>query len=231
VEEGAKMEKIQIEKLLSEHFEPWNHMSGDERSAMLLNSALVRYEKGATIHSGGNECVGVLFIKSGMLRMYMLSEEGKEITLSRMGHGDVCVLSASCVMPLITFDIHLDAEENTEVVLVAANLFSELTEKNIYVECFAYKMATERFSEFMWAMQQILFLSMDRRLAIFLWDELSKTEGDTIRLTHEQVAKYMGSAREVVTRMLKYFTSEGIVELSRGGIKILDKKRLRELAS
>lgn len=82
----------------------------------------------------------------------------------------------------------------------------------------------------MWAMQQILFMSMDKRLAVFLWDEISKTEDDTVHLTHEQVARDVGSAREVVSRMLKYFTSEGIVELSRGGIKVIDKKKLRKFA-
>ena len=88
-----------------------------------------------------------------------------------------------------------------------------------------------RFSEVMWVMQQILFMSFDRRLAIFLLDESSKLGSDTIKLTHEQIAKYMGSAREVVSRMMKYFVTEGIVESSRqNGIKIIDKKRLRAIA-
>ena len=79
-------------------------------------------------------------------------------------------------------------------------------------------------------MQQILFMSMDKRLAIFLLDELAKTGSDTVKLTHEQIAKYIGSAREVVSRMLKYFSSEGLITSSRSeGIKIVDKKRLRAL--
>ena len=70
---------------------------------------------------------------------------------------------------------------------------------------------------------------MDKRLAIFLWDEAARTGSDTITLTHEQIAKYIVSAREVVSRVLKYFSGEGIVEVSRKGVKILDKKRLKEL--
>ena len=84
-------------------------------------------------------------------------------------------------------------------------------------------MATERFSNVMWAMQQILFMSFDRRLAIFLLDEAAAFLSQEIKMTHEQIARLMGSAREVVTRMLKYFSSEGYVELSRGTVKILDK--------
>lgn len=141
----------------------------------------------------------------------------------------MCILSASCVLSTITFDVHVDAQVDTEVMLVSAAAFAELSRQNIYVEKFSYQLATERFSDVMWTMQQVLFMSFDKRLAIFLLDEMSKTSDDTIMLTHEQIAKLVGSAREVVTRMLKYFSSEGIVALARGGIKVLDKKRLRSL--
>jgi cAMP-binding proteins - catabolite gene activator and regulatory subunit of cAMP-dependent protein kinases len=214
-------------KLLSQYFSAWEHLSEDEQEAILENTTLMHYKKGVTVHNGDNDCVGVLLVISGILRTYMLSEEGREITLYRLGRGDICILSASCVLTAITFDVHIDAEDDSAALLISSPFFTRLSERNVYVECFAYKQAAERFSDVMWVMQQILFMSMDKRLAIFLWNELSKTEGDIIRLTHEQTAKYMGSAREVVTRMLKYFASEGIVKLSRGGIKILDKKKLQ----
>lgn len=222
------MPNTEYERLLS-NFSAWEHLDGVEQENMMNNASLMHYPKGTNIHSGENNCLGFFIIKSGMLRTYMLSEEGKEITLYRLGEGDMCVLSASCVLSAITFDVHVDAEEDSEVLLVGSHFFSGLAERNVYVECFAYKIATERFSDVMWAMQQILFMSMDKRLAVFLWDELSKSGDDIIRITHEQTARYIGSAREVVTRMLKYFAQEGIVELSRGGIKILDKGKLRAL--
>ena len=104
-----------------------------------------------------------------------------------------------------------------------------VSEQNPRIRIFALETAVSRFSDVMWVMQQILFMSMDQRLAIFLCDESARTGSDTITLTHGQIARYMGSAREVVSRMLKYFANEGMVEVSRGGIKILDKKRLRQL--
>jgi CRP/FNR family transcriptional regulator len=159
----------------------------------------------------------------------MLSEEGREITLYQLYKGDVCILSASCILNQITFDVHIDTETDSEILLISSHVISSLINSNVYVENFSYKLAADRFSDVMWAMQQILFMSMDKRLAVFLWDEMSKSDSDTIHLTHEQTAKYIGSAREVVTRMLKYFASEGIVELSRGGIKIIDKQKLRKL--
>jgi len=151
------------------------------------------------------------------------------VTLYRLSEGDMCVLSASCVLSTITFDVHVDTEVDTQLLLIRATYFEALSERNERVECWAYKLAAERFSDVMWAMQQVLFMSMDKRLAIFLWDEMTRTGNELLTITHEQAARYVGSAREVVTRMLKYFASEGIVELSRGGIKIVDKSKLRSL--
>lgn len=217
-------------KFLSEHFLAWEHMSDAEKAALLDHTALRKFEKGTNLHSGESDCVGFFVVRKGMIRAYLLSEEGREITLYRLGPGDMCILSASCVLSTITFDVSVDAEEDTELLLIGAPFFSELSEKNIYVQCFAYQLGTERFSDVMWTMQQVLFMSMDKRLAVFLWDELAKTGEDTVHITHEQAARYIGSAREVVTRMLKYFASDGIVELSRGGIKVIDRKKLRALA-
>lgn len=208
----------------------WEQLSDDEKYFLCSNAMPVKYPKGTTIHGGGEDCVGVLLIKSGQLRIYMLSEDGRDITLYRLFEGDVCILSASCVLEAITFDVFIDAEADTEVLLINSAVFRQLAERNIYVKCFGYQLSATRFSDVMWAMQQVLFMSADKRLAIFLIDELSKNGGDEIRLTHEQIARYMGSAREVVSRMLKYFAQEGIVTLSRGGLKIIDKAKLRSLA-
>ena len=138
-------------------------------------------------------------------------------------------MTASCILSSIHFDVHVDAEKDSEVLVINAPTFSKLCKENVYIENFSLRLATERFSDVMWAMEQILFMSFDRRLAIFLLDETGKTGTDTLTLTHEQIAKYMGSAREVVSRMLKYFAKEGMVEISRGCIRILDRKKLKEL--
>jgi CRP/FNR family transcriptional regulator len=206
----------------------WNKLSTQEQQLILNNVANVHYNQGENIHRGENDCIGMLLLISGELRTYILSEDGREITLYRLMPGDICVLSASCILQSITFDVHIDAELDSEILLINSTVFQKLC-TNIYVENFSYKMAVDRFSDVMWAMQQILFMRFDKRLAIFLLDETARIGTDSLSVTHEQIAKYMGSAREVVSRMLKNFENEGLVELSRGGIKILDKKKLREL--
>lgn len=207
----------------------WDKLNEAQKNQIIRNISPVHYEKGTRIHSGGSDCIGVLLIKKGDLRIYILSEEGKEITLYRLRDGTICILSASCILENITFDVHIDAESDCDVLLIDSMTYQQLCISNIYAENFSSKLVIDAFSDVMWAMEQILFMSFDKRLAIFLSDEIARNQSDIIEFTHEQIAKYVGSAREVVSRMLKYFAQEGIVELSRGGVKVIDKKKLREL--
>ncbi len=223
------MEQIDFDKIYSEYFPFWKNLSDPLKEQLIRSSTKVDFKKGENIHDS-SECTGVILIKKGCLRVYMLSDEGKEITLYRLYDGDVCILSASCVMESITFDVFVDAEEDSECYILSGCAYVIANEHSKDVQIFTLETTVSRFSEVMWVMQQVLFMSMDRRLAIFLLDETAKSGSDTVKLTHEQIAKYMGSAREVVSRMLKYFASEGIVEVSRGGIKLLDKKKLRNIA-
>ena len=224
------MNTQEIIEILQNKFSFWDKIIEEDRATFLRSSQRVCFQRGTTIHNG-NDCTGVILIKSGCLRLYLLSEDGKEITLYRLFAGDMCMLSASCVLDSITFDVIVDAEEDSECVVVGGCAYEDLARRLPEAKIFALETALGRFSDVMWVMQQILFMSMDKRLAIFLLDEVANNNSDTVKLTHEQIAKYMGSAREVVSRMLKYFAAEGLISSSRSeGIKILEKKRLRALS-
>ena len=158
----------------------WDHLSEEERRFAVRNTEEVSYHPGQNVHSAETKCAGMLFLRSGALRVYIMSEEGKEITLYRVFAGDICIMSASCVLSEITFDVYIDAEEYTEAVLLRSPAFKKLIDTNIYVENFSNKMKAVRFSDVMWTMQQILFFSFDKRLAIFLYDEMVKN-GPIIR--------------------------------------------------
>lgn len=206
----------------------WNEIPDMDKNYICQNSSILTYPMGKNVHDG-DECSGVILVRSGSLRVYMLSESGKDITLYRLHEGDMCMLSASCVLDAITFDVFIDADEDSECYVIGGSAFAAVSKRNPSIKIFALETAVSRFSDVMWVMQQILFMSMDKRLAIFLLDESARTNSDLILLTHEQIARYIGSAREVVSRMLKYFASEGMVEVSRKGVKILDRKHLRKL--
>lgn len=207
----------------------WTSLTEQEKEILRKSAVIRRYEKGSFIHSSDRDCLGMLFILSGEIRTYILSDEGREITLFRLYQNDLCVLSASCVISQISFDTQMTARQDTEVLIIPPNITALLKEQNISVRCFLYEQATERFSEVMWAMQQILFKGLDQRLAAFLVEECERTNSNTVRMTHEQIARNISSAREAVARMLKQFTQDGLVELKRGEIIIKDTDGLKRL--
>lgn len=209
----------------------WKQLTPLQRKTLKMDARAYSYKAGNALHLGENDCIGVIIVVSGTLRTYMLSDEGKEVTLYRLNQGDVCVLSAACVLDTITFDVHIDSETDCRIVQISSKVFSALISENIYAEAFTHRLATERFSDVMWVMQQILFMSFDKRLAAFLIDESSKSGDSRIAMTHDQIARHMGSAREVVSRMLKYFSKEGWISLSRGTVEIIEKEQLRSLLS
>ena len=220
----------QLISLLEKSFSFWDKISDLEKAALMDNISDIKYEKGTCLSGSDDSCAGVFLIRSGTLRVYMLSEDGKDLTLFRLNPGEICILSASCVLKLIRFEVLIEAETECRILVVNAGFFSDLAARNIWVENFSYKVAAERFSDVMEAIQRIFFLSVDKRLANFLLEEIERNNTNVVPVTHEQIARYIGSAREVVSRTLKSFYVLGAVELSRGGIKIVDKKLLQSMS-
>lgn len=207
----------------------WKLLTDSEKELVRQNAVIRLYKKGTRVYSSERECLGMLFVMQGEMRTYLLSEEGREVTLFRIYPNDLCVLSASCVISQISFDTQMSAQKDTEALIIPPNIVLFLKEKNLSVRCFLYELATKRFSDVMWAMQQILFKRLDQRLALFLMQESQRLGTDTIHMTHEQIAQQISSAREAVARMLKQFSEDGLVELKRGAIRLLDQKGLKDL--
>lgn len=207
----------------------WTHLTNNEKEYALSNAALKHYEKGELIHGCNDSCLGMMYIIKGNLRAYIISEEGREITLFRLKENNTCVLSADCVIKQITFDTQIEAVDACDVLIINSGAFMKLAEKNIYVKCFMYELISERFSAVMWTMQQILFAKLDRRLAEFLIHQYEETKCKEIHMTQEQIANRINSAREVVARMLKQFTNDGLVEIKRGCIVLKDINALKNI--
>lgn len=217
-----------MEEILSAAYPFWGRLSGEEREQILKSSVTVSYEKGSQIHRSDMGCKGAILVLSGLLRVYILSDEGREVTLFRIHAGESCVLSASCLLDSIQFDVLIEAAEESRTVVIPSGVLHPIMESNPYVGLYMYKQAAERFSDVMWMMQQILFMGVDRRVAIFLWDEMVRRDQPVLRMTHDEIARNIGSAREVVTRVLKYLSEEGAVALKRGRVEIVDKEKLKK---
>lgn len=187
-------------------------------------------EKGTVLHDGAADCTGLLVVQSGMLRAYILSEEGREITLYRLFERDVCLFSASCMMSGIQFEVTIEAEKDTRVWVIPTKVWKRLNEESAVLANYTNELMADRFTNVMWLIEQIMWKSFDKRLAEFLLEEVSVEGTSLLKITHEVIGNHLGTAREVVTRMLRYFQSEGMVKLSRGMIEITDAAGLEEVA-
>ena len=214
---------------LAQYFPIWDKMTKDQQERILSVAEFRKVKSGTVLHDGSPDCLGMLLVRSGQLRAYMLSEEGREVTISRFFEMDICLFTASCVMPNMMFDIFIEAEKDCELWIIPACLYQNLMDESIAISNYSHNLITNHFSELMWLMEQIMWKSFDKRLAAFLLEESAVEDTTSLKITHEKIANHMGTAREVVTRMLRYFQSEGMVKLTRGTVELTDVKRLKAL--
>ena len=211
-------------------FPIWNKLNAEQQQRLESVSEFRKVKKGTILHDGSPECLGMLLVCAGQLRAYILSEEGREVTITRFFEMDICLFSASCVMPNMQFDVFIEAEKDSEIWVIPACLYQNLMDESLAIANYSHNLITSHFSEVMWLMEQIMWKSFDKRLAKFLLEESALEGTMSLKITHEKIANHMGTAREVVTRMLRYFQSEGMVNLTRGTVELTDKKRLRQLS-
>lgn len=216
---------------LSEYFPIYDKLSPKDQEKLNALASLRKVPQGSIIHNGGMDCLGLLVIRSGQLRAYISSDEGREVTIYRLFERDICLFAASCIMQNIQFDITITAEKESEFWVIPPNYYKELMSRDLTVANYTNDIMATRFTELMWLVEQIMWKSFDKRLAKFLLEEYYlEGEPETLKITHEIIAGHLGTAREVVTRMLKYFQTEGMVKLTRGSIAIIDEVRLGDLA-
>ena len=215
---------------LSEYFPIYDKLTKQEQALLLSQSFQRTVPPGTILHNGDATCMGLLVIRSGQLRAFLTSDEGREITLYRLFSRDICLFSASCMMNSIQFEITIAAEKETEFWIIPPYLYKSLMDSSLAVANYTNQIMATRFTDIMWLVEQIQWKSFDKRLANFLLEECSIEETSVLKITHEKIAAHLGTAREVVTRMLKYFQSEGMVQLTRGAIEILDEDKLERLA-
>lgn len=214
---------------LEENFPFWRKLNDEERQKIVDGTIKFSHGRGAIVHEDRNICTGLLMVVSGQLRIYIISETGKEITLYRLFDRDICVLSASCLIRNITFDVHVQAEKETTILRVATEAYEQVGKTNPLVQDFTNQLVSSRFSDVMWVVEQVVFMSFDRRLAMHLLEAAAIAGEDSFSITHEAIARDLGTAREVVTRMLSRFQDDNLVKLSRGGISLVDREGLYAL--
>ena len=214
----------------AEYFPVWDQLTPPQQQALVRAATLRQVPAGTVVHNGSMDCIGFLLLRSGQLRVYILSEDGREVTLYRLFARDMCLLSASCILRGLQYDVTIEAEKDTEFWQIPAQRYKELMEQSAPVANYTNEIMAGRFSDVMWLMEQIMWKSLDKRVAAFLLEESTIENTSELKITHEIIANHLGSHREVITRMLRYFQSEGMVKLSRGTVTITDEEKLRGLS-
>ncbi len=207
----------------------WEYLESSEEELLLGNTTHILVPRGTNIYCANDDYDGIFLIIQGALRAYFLSEDGRDITLYRLFEDEVGAIAPNGALSEVSFDLNIETEKDCSFLFIPARVYQAVSEKNLHVQLYTSQLAISRYSAIMWTLQEILFTSFDKRLAGFLIDEATRTGSDTITLTHDKIARYIGSAREVVSRMLKYFSDEGLIETSRGQIRILNKQGLYKL--
>ena len=214
---------------IKDYFPAFQKLTPDQQHQVEEYAALRTIPKGTVVHDGTMGCTGFLLVKSGQLRAYILSDEGREVTLYRLFPMDACLFSASCLFSSIQFDVTVETEKDSEIWILPAVIYQKLMKESLPIANYTNELMADHMNDVMWLMEQVMWKSFDKRLAGFLLEESAIEEALCLKITHEKIANHLGTAREVVTRMLRYFQNEGMVKLTRGAIELTDPKQLQEL--
>nr|WP_294494499.1 Crp/Fnr family transcriptional regulator [uncultured Mediterraneibacter sp.] len=215
--------------LFERTFPFWEQLTDAQKKEIENNTTKNICEKKTKLHFGGGECAGVQIVGEGRVRFFITSPGGGDITLFRLLDGDVSILSAACM--LNGMDIELDMEMETDCVIytIPKRVYRRLYDECSAVKDYTMEMISEKFSDIMWLLNQFVFSNVASRTAGALLEHRVLEQGDELNITHETLAKDAGTAREVVTRILKQFQADELVRLTRGKITILDADGLARI--
>lgn len=204
----------------------WEEITSADRELLLQGAVQKAYETGSIIKEPSEACGGLLLVVSGRLRAYFIGEEGREITLYRLFPEDLCILTASCTLQNITFQIAIETETRSNVYQISSAIWESVSARNAAVSQFSMTVIAQRFSDVMWVLDQMISRNLGQRIAAFLTEQSELAVSNTISLTHETIAHNLGTSREVISRLLKYFEADGAITQRRGMITILDRNKL-----
>jgi CRP/FNR family transcriptional regulator len=202
------------------------------RKSLIDAASIVHLEPGEYFLREGDECAHFAVVVSGRMRVFKLGESGHEITLYQVGAGEACPLNVSCILSDRPVPAMARVEEAVEAAVVPAATFRRWITEHDSIRKFVFQMFSTRLTEIMSLVEEVAFRRMDQRLAHRL-TELLIEDGSrgSVEITHADLAADLGTAREVVSRMLKEFERLGAIGLTRGRIQLRDAAMLRRLAS
>lgn len=207
-------------------FDFLNQADDASRDKFLHTALMVRLEPGQNVCQQGDECSHLALVMSGTARIYKLGENGREITLYRIGRGESCILTASCILSQIPFPAFAVCEEPLEAAVVPAGQIRQWLDESPLWRDYVFGLVAHRMVDIISLVEEVVFRRMDQRIADYLIQS-SVNNGQHIDITHQLMASDLGTSREVVSRILKDFETSGIILVARGSVEIIDQTKLQ----
>ena len=205
-------------------------LSAEEEKFLRSSMRQVRYRENKLLVAGDSLCDEVLILQQGAMRVFKVSEEGREVTLYRLSAGDTCLMTVSCLAGAAGLDANVEIEAGTEVISIPGLVFQSLLENNPALHRYMMQKAFLRLNQVMRVVELVTFASSRARIALYLQEAKLRQGKPRLKLTQEQIALEVGTAREVVSRVLGEFADVGVVALSRGTIELIDENLLEDMA-
>lgn len=187
-------------------------------------ATFARIPAGHDVFLEGDRVDGIALLLSGVVRVYKISETGREITLYRFGTGQSCILTANAILSSANFPAIATVEQDAEAVIIPSDVFRDWVKRYDAWREFVFDLLSQRLAALMAVVDEVAFRRMDARLASFLRTRAQIQ--NPIRITHAEIAAELGSSREVISRLLEDFAARGLVRSSRGEIEVLDEAGL-----
>ncbi|MBI5942935.1 MAG: Crp/Fnr family transcriptional regulator [Chloroflexi bacterium] len=184
-----------------------------------------RIPSGHDVFLEGDRVEAIALIISGVVRVYKVGETGREITLYRFGNGSSCILSANAILSQKTFPAIATVEQDAEAVMIPAVTFRDWVRRYDLWREFVFDLLSQRLSTVMEVIDEVAFHRMDRRVASLILKQANVQ--NPLKITHQEIAAELGSSREVISRLLEDFVSDGSIRSGRGLIEVLDFELLK----
>ncbi len=183
-------------------------------------ASFARIPAGHDVFLEGDRVESIALLISGVVRVYKIGETGREITLYRFGNGSSCILTANAILSQKTFPAVATVEQEAEAVMIPADVFRDWVKRHDLWREFIFDLLSQRLFTVMAIIDEVAFRRMDRRVASLLLSHAKKQ--NPLRITHQEIASELGSSREVISRLLEDFVSDGSIRAGRGTVEVLD---------
>ncbi|MCK5830688.1 MAG: Crp/Fnr family transcriptional regulator [Methylococcales bacterium] len=213
--------------LWESHFPEFSKSGESAMKSLMESAALVSIPAGQQVFASGSICENYLLLLKGSVKAQLISENGREMLLYQMTPGDSCVLTTSCLLSGDSYPAEAISEEDSSAFIISSHAFYRCLETSAFFREFVFKNFSARLSNIIGRFGEVVFAGIDNRLS----KELLSANKKTIKITHQELATKLGSAREVISRHLKQYEGQGWVSLNRGTIIISDFDALKKLTN